>query len=128
MNINRDQQRGGFMMLVFFVVILLFVAVLIIKVVPVYMDNLAIQKGLETVQRELGQEPAVRNSRIKQVFLNALIPQNVANVINGQNYEELVLIERTYEGFRMTVTYQRIVPVIANASLLFDFEPSIRVP
>jgi hypothetical protein len=49
-------------------------------------------------------------------------------VIDGGNYDEAVEVQRTDEGFEMTVTYQQTVPLVGNASLLFDFEHSITVP
>ncbi|MEN8215396.1 MAG: DUF4845 domain-containing protein [Pseudomonadota bacterium] len=127
MNINKNQQRGGVTMLVFSVVILLFAVMIIIKVIPVYMDNQAIAGALDKVHEELNEEEAVRDKKIRSVFLNALVPQNV-DVINVRNYDEVVEVQRTDEGFEMTVTYPRIVPLIGNASLLFDFEHSITVP
>jgi len=127
MKVNKYQQRGSIMMLVFSVVILLFVVVLIIKVIPVYMENMAIASALDKVHEELNEEEDVRDNRIRQVFLTALVPQNV-DVINSQNYEEIVEVQRSDEGFEMTVTYQQIVPLLGNASLLFDFEHSIEVP
>ncbi len=127
MKVNKHQQRGSIMMLVFSVVILLFVVVLIIKVIPVYMDQMAIVSALDKVHEELSEEETVRDQTIRKVFLTALIPQNV-DVIDARNYEDVVSIERTDEGFKMTITYERIVPLLGNASLLFEFEPSIEVP
>ncbi|KHD09052.1 hypothetical protein PN36_01525 [Candidatus Thiomargarita nelsonii] len=127
MKINKHQQRGSIMMLVFSVVILLFIIALFIKVIPVYMDNMAIATALDKVHEELSEQEAVRDKTIRKVFLNALIPQNV-NVINGQNYEDAVSVQRTDEGFEMMITYERIVPLLGNASLLFEFEQSIEVP
>jgi len=127
MKVNKHQQRGSIMMLVFSVVILLFFVALFIKVIPVYMDNMAIASALDKVHEELSEQEAVRDKTIRKVFLNALIPQNV-DVINGRNYEDVVSVQRTDGGFEMTLTYERIVPLLGNASLLFEFEQSIEVP
>jgi hypothetical protein len=127
MNINKYQQRGGVTMLVFSVVILLFAVMILIKVIPVYMDNQAIAGALDKVHEELNEQETVRDDKIRSVFLNALVPQNI-DVIDGGNYDEAVEVQRTDEGFEMTVTYQQTVPLVGNASLLFDFEHSITVP
>jgi hypothetical protein len=127
MNINKYQQRGGVTMLVFSVVILLFAVMILIKVIPVYMDNQAIAGALDKVHEELNEQETVRDDKIRSVFLNALVPQNI-DVIDGGNYDEVVEVQRTDEGFEMTVTYQQTVPLVGNASLLFDFEHSITVP
>jgi hypothetical protein len=100
---------------------------ILIKVIPVYMDNQAIAGALDKVHEELNEQETVRDDKIRSVFLNALVPQNI-DVIDGGNYDEAVEVQRTDEGFEMTVTYQQTVPLVGNASLLFDFEHSITVP
>jgi hypothetical protein len=127
MNINKYQQRGGATAIVLFVVALICCVYLIIKVLPVYMDNHALAGALYKVHELLHQEEFPTEDRIRSVFLNALIPQNV-DVINSRNYNKTVKILRTDDGFEMTLIYQQKVPLFANASLLFDFEHIKVVP
>lgn len=126
MNINK-YQRGGATGVILSVVALICCVYLIIKVLPVYMDNQAIAGALDKVHEVLHQEEFPTSDRIRSVFLNALVPQNV-DVINGRNYNKTVKILRTDDGFEMTLIYQRTVPLFANASLLFDFEHTKVVP
>jgi hypothetical protein len=48
--------------------------------------------------------------------------------INQNNFAELVKIERTVEGFSMTVQYDTRSKLVANISLVVDYKKTIKVP
>ncbi len=126
---NHNKQRGmSLLMLMTLLVLVAFAAVITMRIFPIYKDDMIIGSGLAKV-KETPNLATERDKEIRRVFLTYLYQQGVQlKVFNDEEVEKHIDIQRTDGGFEMTVKYQRTVPFIANISLLFDFENSIRVP
>jgi len=64
---------------------------------------------------------------VQQLLLSRLGFEKIDR-INQNNFAELVKIERTVEGFSMTVQYDTRSKLVANISLVVDYKKTIKVP
>ncbi|MBE9609812.1 DUF4845 domain-containing protein [Chitinilyticum piscinae] len=102
-----------------FIIIAIFVAlaaVLAFKVVPAYLEFFTIKKAINSVARDgVGKAPdEIRGSFARHAeieYIKAVNPQDL--VINNSGGALVV-----------SVSYEQVVPVVANVSLLFSFEAS----
>ena len=114
---NFKHQRGlsliGF---IFIAAIVAFVMFTAFRCVPSLDGYFALKKVLQQVANEFGvdaQPPAIRASFDRRAVIDDL-------PVRGKGME----FGRTTGGSRLSIAYQRQVPVVGNMSLLFDFDAS----
>jgi hypothetical protein len=124
---NRRQQRGiSNMALAAIVGVIGFFAWVILKVTPFYIDNAQVANALENIKAQ--PEVATKsNDEIRSLFLSRLEMNSVSRV-NKDNFKDYAKIERTGEGFKMTLAYQDDARLFSNLYLLVKFEKTIEAP
>jgi Domain of unknown function (DUF4845) len=119
MKATKRQQQGlsmsGF---VVGAIILIFVAVVAMKLIPAYMQDGEIKQVFNAV----AHDPAMRNATIRDIQL-AYAKQASVQDINAIKLED-VDIEKDSSGISLSASYQVKIPLVANISLLLDFNPS----
>jgi len=123
MNI-RKRQHGGTMVVA--VVVIAISVWLSFKLVPIYLQDGTVSSILDNIRQETDVAKK-SNADLQQLLLSRLGFEKIDR-INQNNFAELVKIERTVEGFSMTVQYDTRSKLVANISLVVDYKKTIKVP
>ncbi|MCB1986086.1 MAG: DUF4845 domain-containing protein [Burkholderiales bacterium] len=117
LNIQRYKQRGLTLsgMLVWSIVLVL-VAVLGMKVVPVYIENASIKKNLTAIANDANLKDSHAN-QLRLAFTKRAQIDNIT-VIAAKD----IKITRDKGQNHLSVDYSVNVPLFANISLQIDFE------
>jgi len=119
MKIMANKQRGvsfsGFLMVL---VVLIFVAVGGMKILPAYIENNEIKGIFDTI----AHDPEMQGAQVKDVR-DAFYKRAMMNNIKAVNPAD---VEISKEGGRLSlsVSYAVKIPLIANATLLLEFNTS----
>lgn len=117
LNIHRNKQRGLTLTgMLFWSVVLVLVAVLGMKVVPVYIENGTIKKNLVAMANDTSLQNA-NAGQIRLAFSKRAQIDNIT-VITAKN----IKITRDKGQNHLSVDYSVNVPLFANISLQIDFE------
>ena len=123
MNSIRYRQSG--MTLISFLVVFIvagFFVLLILKMVPVYLENLKIVSSLDGLKNESGiAEKSPKE--IKQL----LQKRWDVNSVDGITAEDSVVIEKKGGLMTIQVAYEVEKPFLANMSILVKFDNSVTV-
>jgi len=119
MGIMTNKQRGvsmsGFLVAV---VILIFVAIAGMKIVPSYVEDKTIKSKLE----EVAHDPELKNAPVHEIraaFSKRVAISNIANV-----KAEDIEVTKDDGGITLSASYSVKIPLVANVSLLLEFNPS----
>jgi Domain of unknown function (DUF4845) len=111
------KQKGMGILGIFFILAMIFVgAIIAMKCVPVYLEYFAIKKTFSVLKGE-GKSATVRD--IKQKF-DARATIDDIRSITANDLE----ISKEGDNTVVSASYQVVVPLFANISLLFDFKAS----
>lgn len=83
------------------------------KMIPAYTEYFGVKNVLKTLVREQAGAPV---TDIRESFDKRAVIENISAVKGGD-----LDIEQDARGTTIAVSYQKIIPLIANASLMFDF-------
>ncbi|WP_419418855.1 DUF4845 domain-containing protein [Legionella sp. D16C41] len=119
-----SRQKGmTFIGFLFVVVVIVVIGVLIMRIVPVYIQNYEVKssiKSLNNVKSDVASDAeSLKKKLVNQLYINSIndIPEN--NIAVTPTDQE--------NHFLVTVKYDVIRPLIANMSLLFNFNESQEV-
>jgi len=99
-------------------IILIFVAVLGMKVIPAYMEDGEIKRVFDAV----AQDPGMQKASIREIQIAYAKRASVQN-ITAIKLED-VDVGKDESGISLSASYQVKIPLVANMSLLLDFNPS----
>jgi hypothetical protein len=121
---NRHEQRGiTFLGLLFVLVVLGFVALMGMKMFPVYMESFKIDKALKSLISD-SQIGSMSKRDIIQALLKRLDIDSV-NRIDHRNYNEYVTIVSNEGKVSVDVAYRAEAPLFSNISIVVDFEKHV---
>jgi len=114
------KQQQGLSMSGFLVtaIILIFVAVLAMKMVPAYMQDGEIKHVFDAV----ASDPDMANASIRDIQI-AYAKRAGVQDINAIKVDDVV-IDKSQGRLTLSASYQVKIPLVANVSLLLDFNPS----
>jgi len=112
----RKQRGLSLVNLILWAVVLGFCALLGLKLVPVYTEYFGVKSVLAGLVKEKAGAPL---SEIRESYQHRAEIENISAVKSDD-----LDIEQDKTGTTIAVKYQKTVPLIANVSLLFDFETS----
>ena len=119
MKIMANKQRGvsfsGFLMVV---VVIIFAAVGGMKILPAYIQDNEIKGIFDTITRD----PEMQGAQVKDVreaFAKRAMMNNI-KVVSPADIE----VSKERGRLSLSVSYVVKIPLIANASLLIEFNPS----
>ncbi len=101
--------------------------IVVMRVVPVYLEHyevLSSMKALNTLpSTDFSADPSLNANILRTKLLNQLYVNSIESIAPEQ-------IKMTPDGqgnFKVSIKYQVIRPLVANVSLLFDFDASQEV-
>lgn len=114
--IIRKQQGLSLSSLLMWAIILTVGAIFSMKLVPVYLEHSVIEKNLTAIVNDVN----AGNLDINQIRLSFSKYAQIDNIksINGQD----IIINRENGRVSLSAKYTSRIPLIANLSLLIDFE------
>ena len=119
MGVLLNKQRGVTLSgLLKVVVILIFLIVAGVKVVPPYLDNKAIGNKF----KELANDPELKNATVHDIraaFTKRIAISNIT-AVNAEDIE----VTKDDTGITLNASYKVKLPLVGNASLLLEFNPS----
>ncbi|MDY6949565.1 MAG: DUF4845 domain-containing protein [Pseudomonadota bacterium] len=116
----RSRQRGATVLGMLTIVAILGVGLFAaIRLVPVYLEYMAVSRALEQTAKENagGSQEALRTSLIRRWAIEDI------SSIQPKDVE----IKRAGNGFIMRAWYRAEVPFVSNISLVADFDKSVPV-
>ena len=120
----RNRQRGlSFMGLIALVGTLGFLAVIGLKLIPIYMDSWKIDGVMNAVISDTDINQQTR----KQVLDSVIKRLDIESVdaVNYKNYKESLTIKKSNNQTTIQVYYQVVTPLIGNLSLIAEFDKSV---
>jgi len=111
----RNTERGLTMIGFLFVAAVIIVVVMVgFRVLPSYVEYYSVERVLQATLRE---EPSANPAELKRALTRHIQAEYIDSVTAG----DLVV---TREGNQLvaTLSWQKILPMVANASILLDFE------
>jgi len=119
----RRRQQG--ITFIGWIVLLVPMAIVIyagIRLVPVYMNYTKVQRVFEQVRDEYAGQGSV-----SQKALSASIARRFnVQYVEKPDYKDIV-IRKDGEGWLLEATYDDLVPLVANVSILVEFENSVEI-
>ncbi|ACT51026.1 MULTISPECIES: DUF4845 domain-containing protein [Methylovorus] len=115
-----NRQRGiTFIGLVLLIAAGLFVVMVGMKLTPAYVEYFTIKKTLKKISQEPGFESMSRKE-IMDVYTKAAMIDEIGDV----NAKDLVVGKNAAGQNTVSIDYQKVIPIIANVSVLIDFTAS----
>jgi|APFre7841882724_1041349.scaffolds.fasta_scaffold67173_2 hypothetical protein len=113
--IQQKQQGMTFIGLVLVIAAGVFLAILAMKVTPAYIEFMGVKKAIQ----RLADDPAFNEMGKKEIIqaFNKSAEVGYITVIRGND----LVIEKGQTGNVVTAQYQVTIPIVANASVLLDF-------
>ena len=114
-NIYVKQRGMTFIGLVLVIAAVIFLAVLGMKITPAYIEFMSVKKAIQ----RLADDPAFSEMGKKEIIqaFNKSAEVGYITVIKGKD----LIIEKGQSGNVVTAEYQVVIPIVANASVLLDF-------
>ena len=117
---RRSRQQG--MTLFGWLTVLVLVgagALLVLKVVPVYLESFKVARAIESVT----QDPSLSQMTKRDIYKKFVARMNVEDVdrFHQRNVHKFLNIQRTGNKVTLSIEYQTVTPLIGNVSLLIDF-------
>lgn len=112
----RKQQGLSLSSLLVWAIIITIIAIFSMKLVPAYLEHSVIEKNLTAIARDVNGG----NLDINQIRMSFSKYAQIDNIksINGQD----IIINRESGRVNLSAKYTSKIPLIANISLLIDFE------
>ena len=115
-----NRQRGmTFIGLVLLIAMGLFVVMVGMKLTPAYVEYFTIKKTLKKISQEPGFATMSRRD-IMDIYTKASMIDEVGDV----NAKDLVVGKNAAGQNTVSIDYQKVIPIIANVSVLIDFTAS----
>ncbi|MFC7421448.1 DUF4845 domain-containing protein [Iodobacter arcticus] len=108
---QRGLSFGTFLMLS---IVLVVGAITVLKVVPTYVEYFTVKKAIERTVKEYGAQPP---AAIKEGFMRQASVDNIRDISASE-----LQVTQVSSGTTISLSYERVVPVVGNMSLLFAFD------
>lgn len=114
-----SRQSGiSFSGLLVWLVLIIFAAIGAMKLIPAYIQDAEIRGILQAIAREPEMQSApiknIRDSYGKRAMMNNI------SIVNENDID----IVKDSSGLKLSASYQVKVPLVANISLVFEFNPT----
>lgn len=115
---QNTQQGMTFIGLVLIIAVVIFLAVIGMKVFPAYMEFFGVKKIISKIGHEGNFNDMSKKDIIEEFDKGANI--GYITVVSGAD----LVIEKSDKGNVVSAQYQVTLPIVANASILLDFNAS----
>ena len=113
---QRGVSFGGFIMLI---ALLGGVAVFAMKLIPAYMESGKIQKAFDVIVRD----PAMQTATVAEIKESFSKRANVMDNVTAITPNDIEIIKEG-NSLKLSASYSKKVPLVANVSLLIEFNAS----
>jgi hypothetical protein len=100
-----------------------FFSLLVLKLLPPYMDHYKLVQGLEKMALEPGIRDMPRGEMIRK--LDNMLYFDYAHKVTNLN--QALVVEKKRDQMALTVSYEVVVPMAYNVSALLDFSHTVQV-
>lgn len=107
--------------------IVIFAGIVVMRVVPVYLAQYEIVTSIKALNTLPSTEFTTDPASNAHVLRTKLLNQLYVNSIESITPEQIIITPNGENAFQLSIKYQVIRPLIANVSLLFDFNTSQEV-
>ena len=115
----ENRQRGVSLSgLLVWSVILILAAIGGMKIIPAYIQDAEIKSILSTIVNDSAMQGA-QSKDVRESFSKRAMMNNI-NVVTANDIE----IVKDARGLSLSISYQVKIPLVGNASLLLEFNPS----
>jgi len=116
---GRYQKGASIWLVILVVVILGFGAIFALKLIPIYLEGLKVEKAVAgALQGDVGSQA---KKEIKLAIVRRMDIDDVRR-ITEQNFEEYIKIDKRGSRVRVDVDYKAEEPLFYNVSVLVHFE------
>jgi hypothetical protein len=120
---NMYKQKGiGLLSLIIILLLIIFFASIVVKLAPVYINNVMVQRSMQDMARTGGTGLTgpidVRDNLMKRLAVNGVTHVKV---------EDISVIKDAL-WYEVNTNYETRVPYIMNVSFLVSFDETIEVP
>jgi len=133
MNINKHQQQGmSGMALMLLIVMLIFALIVFFKLFPAYMENWKVGNVLESISED-HKVFQKADQEIQRIILGRLSEEDIDRDeigLSKENIKDNLTIDRISDEklVEVTLTYQRVKPLMGNVSFLIHFANTVKLP
>ncbi len=122
-SINMNKQKGiGLLSLLFILLLLVFFATVVVKLAPVYINDMLVQRSMQDMARTGGKGMNgpidVRNNLMKRLTVNG---------VTHVKTDDISVIKDAL-WYEVNTSYETRVPFMMNLSFLVMFNETIEVP
>ena len=121
---NRKQEGWTLLGLLIVLGVIMFFAYIIMKLVPVYMDNEEVKHAMEVGIAQGNPTTMSRNVIIKNMY-NQMVVDDTDTLTD---WKKAVTYKKTRDRIVFSIKYSRVVPLFNNISLLIDFNNVMEIP
>ena len=119
---NRHNSQGGMTLIgwIFTLVLIGAVALLILKVVPVYLESFKIKQALNSV----AGEPGIGQASKREIYKKFVTRMDVEDVdrFSQHDVHRYLDVQKKGNTVILTVQYRSEKPIVHNISLVVDFK------
>jgi len=132
MNINKHQQQGmSGMALMLLIVMLIFALIVFFKLFPAYMENWKVGNVLESISED-HKVFQKADQEIQRIILGRLSEEDIDRDeigLSKENIKDNLTIDRISDEklVEVTLTYQRVKPLMGNVSFLIHFANTVKL-
>ncbi len=116
----RSQRGMSVWVLIVLVVCITFAGLIGLKLFPVYLEKIKIDRALTSMLEE-PETPTLRKEKFKDMLLRRLDIDSVTEVNHG-NFWDVVTYTKEDGEITIDIVYDVTVPIAANVSALVEFE------
>ena len=119
---RRRQQGITFLGWIVLLIPMAIVGYAAIRLVPIYLNYTKVERVFNQVKEEYEGQGTVSQSSLRA----AIEKRFDVEYIDKPDYKEVV-IRKDSEGWVLEATYDDLVPLVANVSILVEFENSVEI-
>ena len=117
---NSAKKQGGATMIgmAFIAAALIFVAIIVMKMVPSYIEYFSVKKVLQAMSQES------LSSMSKKEIMNSFDKRRDVAYVDVVKGDDIIIEKNDTGATVVSVQYQVTKPIVANVSVVMDFEAS----
>lgn len=124
MTSRRHQNGATLWAMITVIALVVFFALLVIKIVPSYIENQKFEKALQGLAED-PRAPRMNRPQIIRSLTDRLYIDMADELID---LSDALTITKTRNARVITISYEKVIPLVYNISALLEFENSVEIP
>jgi len=123
MHINKPKQHGmSFISILFLLVFLGIVFLAVLRLLPLYMENMSVTKALDSFVTEYNTTPNMQVNKMRDAIQRRFDIDDVTSITAKD-----ILIKRNRKGYALDASYKPVAPFLANINFMLDFDHAMQL-